>query len=54
LALVYPSAHAKATNQPGQVNETLYDGSGKVLQMTPSGGYPNDKKGNKTIIQKLP
>jgi len=60
---VYPKAHAKATNQSGTINETLYDAAGKVMTMTPSGSYPvgitrvewsvTDKKGARAIIQKL-
>jgi flagellar hook assembly protein FlgD len=54
----------KATNQSGTVSETIYDAAGKVLSMTPSGGYPagvaraewsvTDKKGTRVIIQKIP
>ncbi len=53
----------KATNQSGTVSETIYDAAGKVLSMTPSGGYPagvaraewsvTDKKGTRFIIQKI-
>jgi len=60
---MYTRAHGKATKQSGNVYETLFDAKGKVIQMTPSGGYPattksvewsvKDKKGNKTVIQKL-
>ena len=61
---VYPTAHANATSQSGTVHETIYDAAGRVLRMTPSGGYPSgvarvewhvvDTRGNKVIIQKLP
>jgi hypothetical protein len=30
----------EATNQSGTISETIYDAAGKVLSMTPSGGYP--------------
>ncbi len=59
---VYGKAHRKATSQSGQIYETLYDGAGKVLNMTPSGGYPAGvksvqwsvkNKGKTTIIQTL-
>jgi RHS repeat-associated protein len=64
LGSVYPAAHAAATPQAGPINETLYNSAGKVMTMTPLGGYPagvtkvewsvTDKNGNRTIIQKLP
>jgi RHS repeat-associated protein len=61
---VYSTAHSKATNQSGAVTETIYDAGGRVLTMTPSGGYPPgvaraewsvvDTAGTRVIIQKLP
>src|SRR5690606_36577721 len=60
---VYPKAHSKATKQSGSVHERIYDASGKEMQMSPGGGYPQgvksadwyvkDKKGNKVVIQEL-
>ena len=59
---VYSKAHRNATSQSGSVYETLYDGAGNVMQMTPSGAYPQGvkkvewsvkNKGNNTIIQTL-
>ncbi|MBS1633033.1 MAG: RHS repeat-associated core domain-containing protein [Bacteroidetes bacterium] len=62
---VYPTAHnIKATKQSGPVSETIYDAAGRVLSMTPSGGYPAgiarvewsviNTAGVRVIIQKLP
>ncbi|WP_245933837.1 DUF6443 domain-containing protein [Candidatus Ulvibacter alkanivorans] len=59
---VYNKAHRKATPQSGKVYETLYDASGNVMSMTPSGTYPTGvkkvewsvkNKGKTTIIQTL-
>jgi len=61
---ICPTAHASATKQSGAVTETLYNASGAILRMTPSGGYPagvsmvewsvTDTKGTRVVIQKLP
>lgn len=60
---VYKKAHRKATKQSGRIYERIYDASGNEMQMLPGNIYPagvksvdwyvNDKKGNKTVIQKL-
>lgn len=61
---VYPTAHGRATAQSGTVNETLYNATGGVMNMLPSGGYSpgvtrvewsvTDRSGARRIIQTLP